>query len=334
MNLPLSEKVVLLAKLGNYIRSENSEWKAVKEKATLQNSWFISEFVDAATRAIAEAFLQEERLREWVSRYDLSESAQSSKPVGIVMAGNLPAVGFHDLLCGFLSNHPIAMKLSSKDQVLLPHFVDKLRAWEPAIGEQLSIAERLNGCAAYIATGSNNSARYFQQYFGKYPHIIRRNRTAVAVLNGEETREDLELLADDMLMYFGRGCRNVTKIFVPEGYDFVPLLEAMQKYAYLKDVYHYKNNFDYQLSLLLLNQAYYMTNDLVLLHPHESVFSPVSVVHYAFYSDRQQLEQSLGNNDDLQCIVGQGHTGFGSAQRPRLEDYADGVDTLAFLAAL
>lgn len=335
MNLSLSQKIALLAKLGNYMLSENEEWTAVKQKTTLHNSWFIPEFVEAATRSIGGQFLREARLQEWTAKYDLSSSSpDNTKTVGIVMAGNLPAVGFHDLLCGFLSGHRIVLKLSSKDKVLLPHFIEKLAEWEPAVKEQISIAERLNGCDAYIATGSNNAARYFHQYFGKYPHIIRRNRTSVAVLEGSESAEELQKLADDLLVYFGRGCRNVTKLFVPEGYDFVPLLGAMEKYDFLKDFHHYKNNFDYQLSLLLLNKARYMTNDLVLLQRHTSPFSAVGVVHYDFYSDKKALAASFAENEDLQCVVGHEYIPFGKTQAPGPADYADGVDTMAFLTAL
>ncbi len=335
MILPLSKRMELLVKLGSYINDYNNvEWQLVKENAYLHNSWFIPEFVNRATTAIGTSFLQEDQLKVWLEKYNLSGRNRNPQKLGVVMAGNIPAVGFHDFLCGFLSGHQLYLKLSSKDHVLIPHFIHKLKAWEPALEEEIVESEMLKGCDAYIATGSNNSARYFEQYFSKYPHIIRRNRTSVAVLDGSETEEDLDLLADDVLMYFGRGCRNITKIFVPEGYDFVPLLEAMKKYDSFKDIHHYKNNFDYQLSLMLLNKVRYMTNEVVLLQQHQSVFSAIGVLHYEFYKEKASLLEELSGNDDLQCLVGHGHLPFGQAQQPGLEDYADGVDTMSFLTHL
>jgi len=192
----------------------------------------------------------------------------------------------------------------------------------------------LKGCDAYIATGSNNSARYFDYYFSKYPHIIRRNRSSVAILDGTETAIELERLADDVHLYFGLGCRNVTKLLVPAGYDFVPLLEAARKYARFADHNKYRNNYDYQLALLLLNSRFYMTNESLLLVESEAVFSPVSQLNYGFYTDRAALLPSLKNNPDIQCIVGKGFIPFGQAQSPALGDFADGVDTLRFLAGL
>lgn len=335
MNLPLSKRVNLLVRLGEYINnSENEEWEHIKHSAFLHNSWFIPEFVNQATTAIGKFFLQKNKLEAWISNYNIPDIIDPPKKIGVVMAGNIPAVGFHDFLCCFLSGHHIILKLSSKDKVLVSHFIQKLVEWEPAAEAYFSISEMLKGCDAYIATGSNNSARYFHQYFDKYPYIIRQNRTAVAVLDGTESIEELNALADDVFMYFGRGCRNVTKIFVPEEYDFEPLLNAMKKYDYFNEYHHYKNNFDYQLSLLLLNKSYYMSNGVVLLHQHESVFSAVSVLHYDFYKEKDGLLASLADNNDLQCVVSHGSIPFGKAQTPELEDYADDVDTMAFLTSL
>ena len=333
MILPLSARIDLLTKLGQYLLSDDAEWEQVKAQAFLHNSWFIPTFIETATQALATQFLAPEPLGAWTAGYRLQEPAHP-RTVGLVMAGNLPAVGFHDLLCGFVSGHRLHIKTASKDNILIPHFITKLKQWAPEVDQQLVLAERLNGCDAYIATGSNNSARYFQQYFGPYPHIIRRNRTSVAVLDGTETPAELRALTDDLLLYFGRGCRNVTQLLVPEGYDFQPLLAAMDDYAFLQDVHHYKNNFDYQLSLLLLNRSYYMTNNTVLLREHPSPFSAVSVVHYTYYSDPAAVRGAMEQSGDLQCIVGHGQMPFGSTQTPGLSTYADGVDTLAFLQAL
>jgi hypothetical protein len=192
----------------------------------------------------------------------------------------------------------------------------------------------LKGCDGYIATGSNNSARYFEQYFSKYPHIIRRNRTTVAILTGDETREELNNLSDDVHQYFGLGCRNVTRLFVPAGYDFVPLLDSFNKYKYFADHHKYKNNYDYQLSIALLNNIYYMTNGSTLMIENDAIFSAISQLNYSYYNNRDEVLKTLAGNADIQCITGHGGIAFGQSQRPGLLDYADGVDTMQFLLTL
>jgi hypothetical protein len=192
----------------------------------------------------------------------------------------------------------------------------------------------LKGCDGYIATGSNNSAGYFEYYFGRYPHLIRRNRTSIAILDGHETSEDLEKLADDVYLYFGLGCRNVTKILVPEGYDFQAMLESFRKYDFLADHNKYINNYDYQLAVMVLNKKYYMSNRSILLTEDRSAFSPISVLHYEYYRNPGTVLQGLEEGKDIQCIVGKKHLPFGEAQYPSLTDYADGVDTLEFLRKL
>jgi hypothetical protein len=191
----------------------------------------------------------------------------------------------------------------------------------------------LKGMDAYIATGSNNSARYFDYYFGKYPSLIRRNRTSVAVLDGNESSEELTALADDVFLYFGLGCRNVTQILVPENYDFVPLLTAFRKYEWMAGHNKYKNNYDYRLSLAILNKLFYMSNDCLLLLEDESPFSPISVLHYRYYKPGDIPEPAKGN-DNIQCVVGHRYLPFGKSQQPVLSDYADGADTMQFLRSL
>jgi hypothetical protein len=189
-------------------------------------------------------------------------------------------------------------------------------------------------CDAYIATGSNNSSRYFEYYFRKYPSIIRKNRTSVAILTGRETEEELEGLADDVHLYFGLGCRNVTKIYVPRNYDFLPLLSAMGKYNYLINHHKYKNNYDYNLAIHILNNQYYMSNDSLLLVENMAPFSRISQLHYEFYTDEQAVRQQVKENENIQCLVSYADTDFGAAQRPGICDYADGTDTMQFLSAL
>jgi hypothetical protein len=329
----LQNRIELLQKLKNYLEDNDSEWQEVKANATAHNGWFIPGFIDLAVQNICTAFLDAGKLTTWANHYHLDDNI-NGKNIGLVMAGNMPLVGFHDFLCVFVSGHTQTIKLSGKDDVLLKHLVQKLYSWDISVQNYISFAEMLRGCDAYIATGSNNSARYFEQYFAKYPSIIRRNRTSAAILNGKETEEELDKLSDDIHLFFGLGCRNVTKIFVPAAYDFVPLLKAFDKYKYFADHHKYKNNYDYQLSIALMNNIYYMTNESTLLIESEEIFSAISQLNYSFYDNAEKVTALLKDNLDVQCIVGQQHIPFGQAQQPGLFDYADGVDTMQFLLTL
>ncbi|RFS26246.1 acyl-CoA reductase [Chitinophaga silvatica] len=330
----LAEKELALVRLGQYLTENSPELAAVKERAFRANGWFIPSFIDQALENISRYFLDPKALREWIDTYPKLQHPVTPKKVGIVAAGNIPLVGFQDWLCGFVSGHQINMKLSSKDDILLRHIIEKMTEWYPEVAGQTEIMETLKGCDAYIATGSNNSARYFHYYFAKYPHIIRHNRTSAAILTGEETPEELSALADDIMLYFGLGCRNVTKVYVPANYDFQPLLTALEKYNYLLDHHKYKNNYDYNLALLLLNNAHYISNGLILLQEATSLFSPLSVLNYSYYADMAHLQQELSGDQSLQCLVGKSFTPFGYAQQPSLLDYPDGVDTMHFLLEL
>jgi len=329
----LQQRIELLQNLQAYLKENGQEWQDVKTKAGIHNAWFTPEFIDLAVNNICTLFLQKEKLENWAAHYHLDDNI-GGKNVGLVMAGNIPLVGFHDFLSVFISGHRQTIKLSSKDDILLKHLIQKLYSWEITVQNNISIAPLLKDCDAYIATGSNNSGRYFEQYFSKWPNIIRRNRTSVAVLTGEENNEDLEKLSDDIHQFFGLGCRNVTHIFVPAGYDFVPLLSAFHRYRYFADHNKYKNNYDYQLSLALMNNIFYMTNDTTLLIENKQLFSAISQLNYSYYNDKEALVNELRGNADIQCIVGKDFTPFGQAQQPGLFDYADGVDTIAFLLAI
>jgi hypothetical protein len=332
--MTLTQRKDLLVRLGAYMQANEESWQMAKRKAYLDNNWFIQQFVDLSVKNIVEHFLQPAQLDTLIQRYGLPEQRLQPKNVGIVMAGNIPLVGFHDFLCVFLSGHVSRIKPSSKDEALITQLVKQLHEWEPAATEFVAILPLLKGCDAYIATGSNNSGRYFEHYFAKYPHIIRRNRTSVAILTGTESEKDLEHLADDIHLYFGLGCRNVTKLYVPEGYDFVPLLTALRKYSNLGDHHKFKNNYDYQLAGHIINNRYYMTNGSILLVEDPSPFAPISQVHYEFYKELDAVRDSLSHNEVIQCITGKHHTPFGQAQVPGICDFADGVDTVAFLHSL
>lgn len=330
----LEERIALMVRLGKYMANSNSEEvDFVIQKAHEHNKWFIPEFTKLAFANIAKNLLDEEKLRAWINHYHLDDNIVAHK-VGIVMAGNIPLVGFHDFLCTFITGQKTIIKCSSKDDQLLPFLVKKLIEWDDRVSSLVSFADMLKDCEAYIATGSDNSSRYFEYYFGKYPSVIRKNRTSVAILSGEETDTQLASLADDVYLYFGLGCRNVTKILVPHEYNFIPLIKALSKYNYLADFSMYKNNYDYNLALLIMNNIKYMSNESVILIENETPFSPVSQLHYAYYDLQKPIQKSIVEDKAIQCVVGNDFIPFGKAQTPGLFDYADGVDTMAFLLAL
>jgi hypothetical protein len=279
--------------------------------------------------------LAENNLNEFAARY--AEPAQSKK-IGVVMAGNVPAVGFHDALCVLLSGHTLLAKLSKDDFALMHFLLTTLIKLEPELKEYVQFVERLNEADAYIATGSDNTARYFHYYFSKKPHIIRKNRTSVAVLSGQETPAQLNRLGDDILRYFGLGCRNVSKLYVPKEYDFSGFfLNLEEKRNVYANHNKYFNNYEYNKSILLVNRTEHLDSGFLILTENQSLVSPLSVVYYETYSSAEQLKTEIeSHSEKIQCIVGEmpaiEHTvPFGTAQLPGLSDFADGVDTMAFL---
>ena len=329
----LAERITIMVKLGKYLMEDSDELKAVKQKAYEKNKWFTPEFTSLSIKNISENYLDENKLSAWINHYHIDDNIQPQK-IGVVMAGNIPLVGFHDFLSVFITGHQQDIKLSDKDDVLLKHLIDKIVLWNAKISSIVKTSELLKDCDAYIATGSNNSARYFNRYFGKYPSVIRNNKTAVAILSGNESEAQLSLLADDVYSYFGLGCRNVTKLFVPEDYDFIKLLNVFKKYNYFSDINKYRNNYEYNLALLIMNNKYYMSNESIILSEDENVFSPVSVLNYSFYENEKFVPEQLENNASIQCIVGNKYIPFGKSQSPGLFDYADGIDTMQFLLTL
>jgi len=330
--MEIQARIAGFVALGKELSKENnSALEEVKQKAERENAWFLQHFIDASLHEITAQFLQAPALEQWVARYPTIAKQFTGKKVGIVMAGNIPMVGFHDLLSTLIAGHIAVVKLSTKDTVLMTYIITELIRLEPRWKDQIIIQEQLKNCDAYIATGSNNTSQYFEQYFGRFPHIIRKNKTSIAILDGKESKGDLDLLAKDMLLYFGMGCRNVTQLWVPVGYDFMPLLEALKPYDYLLDQHKYKHNFDYQLALLIMTNQFYMNSGAVLLSENSSPFAAISQVHYQYYQPGQLPQLNL---EDLQCVVGKTGLDFGSLQCPSLDQYADGVDTLSFLATL
>lgn len=327
-----SERITAFQKLGDYIRSLNqADLSVLAESARLENPWFTSDNVILSLKGISK-FLKKDTLSTWTNRYPFSKS---HKMVAIVMAGNIPLVGFHDLLSVLISGHSAQIKMSSKDSKLTNHLLDTLKSIEPAFAKRIQIVERLENFDAVIATGSDNSARYFDYYFGKYPNIIRKNRTSCAVLTGSESREDLLQLGKDVFSYFGLGCRNVSKLFVPSGYVFDTLFESWQPFQEIINHHKYCNNYDYQKSIMLVNRIPFLDNEFVMLTESEKLVSPISVLFYEYYESTEKLNDQFNKNaSKIQCIVGRDYLPFGTAQTPEVWDYADQVDTLKFLTSL
>lgn len=325
--------------LQRYLKLHDENTESVLQKAYSSNPWFIPEFSRHAIDAIGENFLDEIKCKEWLSRYPRKNS--HSKKVAIIMAGNVPLVGFHDLFCVLASGHHAIIKLSDKDSYLLKFVVEKWTEILPALAGHISFVEKLDEYDAVIATGSNNSARYFEYYFREHPHILRKNRNGVAVLTGSESPGDLEKLSDDIFLYFGLGCRNVSRLFVPEGYDFANWQTAMSKWNYLKDHNKYRNNLDYNSAIYLINRVPHINLDHLILKEDEMIASRIGCVHYTFYHDQNMLTEELNaKQNEIQCLIsiepisGCPHVKPGQSQYPSLGQYADGVDTMEFLRTL
>lgn len=376
--MTLHHRLTTLIALGNHLRTATDEFlEALQKRTEFNNAWFTLANQKASVKAIAEEFLAEDKLRGWVSAYAINPIAgepffpepMERKTVGLVLAGNIPLVGFHDILCVFVAGHKAQIKLSSKDPYVLPYLIELLAKFDERTADYFEIVPNLKDFDAVIATGSNNSARYFETYFGKYPHIVRKNRNAVAVLTGEETEEELRALGNDVFWYFGLGCRNVSKLYVPTGYDLDPLLHIFHEWKHLQNHTKWKNNFDYNYALTTLNkESFHLTGPLMVLE-EKAIPSRIGTLHFEYYTDKEVLAQELeARAGEIQLIVHRinpvlegevpaglpvqgGRTAspdgdftlqhrfksvfvFGEAQRPGLADYADGVDTLAFLLTL
>jgi len=336
-----ADRIAAFARLGQRLETAaDPKREAEFKQAFLRNNWFTADFTRQALEAIVRQFLRADRLESWLARYALPEETPSPRTVGTVMAGNIPLVGFHDLLCVLMAGHRIQVKQSSKDQHLLPWLAKQLIAIEPAFEDRIHFTDRLRNFDAVIATGSDNTSRYFEYYFGKYPHIIRKNRNAVAVLTGDETDAELQKLGDDVFLYFGLGCRNVSKIYLPEHYPVANLPERWSKYEWVKEHSKYRNNYDYNRTLLILNNIPHEANEFVMLHENSQIPSRIASVHYEFYRSKAALSEKLRTTTgQIQCIVAsdglaQNTVLFGASQSPRLDDYADDVDTMAFLVGL
>ncbi len=345
------DRIKAFVKLGDFFRqyiakkkeeiafdSPEDFWFSALDQAVVsagqKNPWFTREQVEYALITWGD-LLTLNNLNKWLSSYNLTQT--NNRTVAIVMAGNIPLVGFHDFLCTIITGNKALIKSSSNDTVLLPMISLYLKDIEPGLSSQIEFTEgRLTDFDAVIATGSNNTARYFEHYFGKKPNIIRRNRNSIAILSGEESDLELKSLGEDIFRYYGLGCRNVSKLYVPEGYKFNRFFESIESYNYLNNQHKYVNNYDYNKAVYLMSEFSFLDNGFFILKEDKTYASPIATVFYEFYSDLQSLTDKLQqDSEQLQCIIGSPALSntipFGSAQLPTLKDYADGIDTVEFL---
>ncbi len=346
----LSDRIHAFATLGQWLLDPNNqpEIDTLAYRAQNQNPWFTPQNTHNSLKAIATHLLDTDALVAWAvasGLADLPDHIASPKAVGVVMAGNIPAVGFHDLLCVLLSGHRLLAKPSSQDFVLIEFLIKKIIEFNPTFADQIQLVERLNAADAYIATGSDNTARYFHYYFAQKPHIIRRNRTSVTLLTGHETTADFLALGHDVLDYFGLGCRNVSTILVPDGYNFSPLLDALEAFGpTYRDMYKWMNNYDYNKSIYLINRVPHLDSGFLLLTESDAFVSPISVLYHQPYTTLDDATDWLTTHANKIQVVSTIDTTLtinnlsiiplGHTQQPSLTDYADGVDTMVFLTGL
>lgn len=335
--LTTKQRLGAFVQLGALLSKPDDALSSIINSAKQFNAWFTPESSASAIKAISK-MLNQSDLESWLG--EGGEETGNPKAVGLILAGNIPLVGFHDILCVLATGNRALIKLSSQDQKLIPYILNKLTEIESAFKDQIEYVERLTEFDAVIATGSNNTSRYFEYYFSKVPHIIRKNRNSIAVLTGNEAPEDIQKLGNDIFDYYGLGCRNVSKVYVPRDYDFKSLFEPIEEFKSVIDHHKYNNNYDYNKSIYLVNQDKHLDNGFLLLKEDERLASPLAVLYYQRYDDVRMLEQELIEKaDQIQCIVsrpglGLQTVGFGESQQPKLWDYADGLDTLQFLRGI
>lgn len=338
--MKLERRIKSFAVLGKVIRGalagENGmyseKFENIIQKQRSVNTWFTPENVREALNSIA-AELTEENLIRWTAAYPALENETNPIRVGLIFAGNIPMAGFHDFLSVLISGNSLVAKTSSKDPDLIPLLSEILCTLEPGFSKHIEFASgTLSGFDAIIATGSNNSSRYFEYYFGKYPNIIRKNRNSLAVLKGDENREELAALGRDIFTYFGLGCRSVSKLYVPQNYDIAGLPDSWSRYSECINHSGYANNYDYNKAIYLVNRQKFHDSGFLLMKEDDKLASPVSVLYYEYYTDDDELKRKTGKlKNSIQCIIGREYISFGSSQSPHLWDYADETDTLEFL---
>lgn len=336
--MTIERRIKAFVQLGEFLNKfadageENThELHLAIQRASVYNAWFTPENVRKAIASIVE-MLREEHLQEWAKSYQ----SAGGKRVAIIMAGNIPLVGFHDLLSVLISGHTAVIKMSSDDNQLLPVILDELKRIDSSFNDAISFTEgKLEHFDAVIATGSDNSSRYFEHYFSKYPHIIRKSRNSVAIIKGDESEAQLSGLANDVFQYFGLGCRSVSKVFVPKDYDLNQLFNAFFAHKEVVNNKKYVNNYDYNKAVYLMGSNELIENGFLMMREDTALNSPVSVLHYEYYDDLDLVHRIVADyQEQIQCVLGEGFIPFGQSQCPALDDYADGVDTMSFLSAL
>jgi hypothetical protein len=325
-------------KLGQLVDKEHKNFQELFEN--ISNEWYTTENVLFSIKSIANN-LKINALNEWVNKYPSLKNHSIVKKIGLVTAGNIPLVGFHDILCILISGNKLVLKHSSKDEKLMNWVLNSLIEIEPEFQELIQFEQGvLKDFDAIIATGSDNTAKYFEYYFGKYPHIIRKNRNSIAILTGEESNDDLKLLANDILLYFGLGCRNVSKIYIPQDFDIQRIFKNVIQFAGLIDHNKFANNYLYNKTIYMMDSAPFLENGFLILKEDFGMNSPISVVFYEKYLNINNVKARIkSDKDKIQCIVAkegivEGSVGFGQAQKPKLDDYADNIDTMKFLLSL
>ncbi len=338
--LTTKQRLAAFAKLGGVLSAPDEQLIHLINSAKQFNAWFTPESTENAVKAIA-GMLNSSDLKKWLLPYEEgNENDGNVKSVGLILAGNIPLVGFHDILCVLVTGNKALVKLSSQDKMLIPYFINKLTDIEPLFKDKIEYIERLTDFDAVIATGSNNTSRYFEYYFSKVPHIIRKNRNSIAILSGKESDKELRSLGHDIFDYFGLGCRNVSKIYVPRSYNFRYLFEGIESFKPVIDHHKYNNNYDYNKSIYLVNLDKHLDNGFLLVKEDARLASPLAVLYYEEYDDIRMLEKEIiERSEEIQCIVSGNDMNietvkFGESQKPGLWDYADGVDTVAFLRAM
>lgn len=330
-----------LARLGDWLREAPPELEEIKITAKQKNPWFTISEIDRALNAISADLLSREALKAIGEYYDIPNDRSNTK-IGLILAGNIPLVGWHDIQCLYLSGQKGLIKYSSKDDTLIPFLLKKMGEWDMEIDQYLSRTDQLKGIDAVIATGSNNSSRYFHEYFGKYPNIIRGHRNSVAVITGNESREEILALGEDIFSYFGLGCRNVTQLFIPRNVDLERYIAVWESsFNYVMDHHKYKNNYDYNFSIWLLNKEPFLASNAILLKEDNSLLARIASIHYTHYDTLDDAINEIKNKEHMiQCVVsslplnGISTLPPGSAQRPGWKDYADNLDTMSFLLNL
>lgn len=333
------QRIEAFSTLGKFLKNEDETIQNLIAKAKVLNPWFTKENTNSALQALAKN-LDKNSLESWLSSYPTKFNGYRNKAVGLILAGNIPLVGFHDILCCLITGFSVQIKLSSDDKVLIPHILEKLQEIEPSFKQQISFVERLKDFDSIIATGSNNTSRYFEYYFKDVPHIIRKNRNGVAILSGDENPEDIKALGHDIFDYFGLGCRNVSKIYFPKGYDYTQFFEGIKGFHHIANHFKYNNNYDYNKSIYLVNGDKHLDNGFLLLKRDERLASPLAVVYFEEYETLSGLTSILDERkQEIQCIVSSAALElstsvipFGESQSPKLSDYADGIDVIEFLS--